>query len=82
MIAVLGRHPNFGSNMVQGALLSRNIHVPRDRIRQAIGRVDPAGTVCPICISLQARYAIHLVFCQANEGMLVILHTSGAWCSC
>ncbi|KAJ8048719.1 hypothetical protein HOLleu_01149 [Holothuria leucospilota] len=41
--AILGRHPNYGEKMVNGCLLSKNILIQRDRIRDAIRRVDPNG---------------------------------------
>ena len=36
-------HPNCGSKNLLGFLASRNITVPRERLRQSLQRVDPIG---------------------------------------
>ena len=36
-------HPNDGERMLIGYLRSRNIHIPRSRIRNSIHRIDPHG---------------------------------------
>ena len=39
------RHPHSGQNLIQGHLVSMNIHVQRHRIRSALHRVDPLGAL-------------------------------------
>lgn len=39
------RHPHSGQNLIQGLLLSMNVHVQRYRIRSALHRVDPLGAI-------------------------------------
>ena len=36
-------HPNCGSKNLAGFLTSRNIKVPRERLRQSLQRADPIG---------------------------------------
>ena len=36
-------HPNDGERILIGYLRSRNIHIPRSRIRNSIHRIDPHG---------------------------------------
>lgn len=40
---ILLQSPTHGEKMVSGALESKGICIPRERIRQAIRRVDPEG---------------------------------------
>ena len=39
------RHPHSGQNLIQGHLVSMNIHVQRHRIRSALHRVDSLGAL-------------------------------------
>lgn len=43
IVAVVGRHPNYGEKMIRGNLIANRINVSRDRIRESMKRVDPAG---------------------------------------
>ena len=39
------RHPHSGQSLIQGLLLSANVHVQRYRIRGALHRIDPLGAI-------------------------------------
>lgn len=43
VIAIVQQNPMHGEKMVSGALASKGVCVPRNRIRDAIRRVDPEG---------------------------------------
>ena len=48
-------HPNCGSKNLAGYLASRNIRVPRERLRQSLQRVDPVGVSVRRCRAIHRR---------------------------
>ena len=48
-------HPNCGSKNLLGFLASRNITVPRERLRQSLQRVDPIGVSVCRCRAVHRR---------------------------
>lgn len=67
---VVGRHPNYGQNMVRGSLAANNINVSRDRVSRSLKRVDPHGKCNFIsrmnsgCVS--DNRSLHDVFVNGN----------------
>ena len=54
-------HPNCGSKNLAGYLTSRNIRVPRQRLRQSLQRVDPVGIAERRCRAIHRRvYSVSL----------------------
>ena len=48
-------HPNCGSKTLAGYLASRNVKVPRERLRQSLQRVDPVGVSVRSCRAIHRR---------------------------
>ena len=63
-------YPNLGSKNLTGHLASRNIRVPRARIRDSLRRVDPLGVAARKCQSIQRR-----VYCVSRP--LALWHFDG-----
>ena len=43
LISIKRQHPSSGEVMIRGHLLSKNIHIQRDKIRQSLRRIDMDG---------------------------------------
>ena len=54
-------HPNCGSKNLAGYLASRNIRVPRQRLRRSLQRVDPEGIAERRCRAIHRRVFEHAV---------------------
>ena len=54
-------HPNCGSKNLAGYLASRNIRVPRQRLRRSLQRVDPEGIAERRCRAIYRRVFEHAV---------------------
>ena len=63
-------YPNLGSKSLAGHLASRNIKVPRARIRDSLWRVDPLGVAARKCQSIHRR-----VYCVSRP--LALWHFDG-----
>lgn len=63
-------NPNIGSKNLAGYLASRNIKVPRQRIRESLQRVDPLGVAARRCRSIHRR-----VYCVSRP--LALWHFDG-----
>ena len=63
-------YPNLGSKSLVGHLASRNIKVPRARIRDSLWRVDPLGVAARKCQSIY-----RLVYCVSRP--LALWHFDG-----
>ena len=48
-------YPNCGSKSLAGYLASRNVKVPRERLRQSLQRVDPVGESVRSCRAIHRR---------------------------
>ena len=57
-------HPNCGSKNLAGYLASRDIKVPRERLRQSLQRVDPVG--------VSVRYSSTCLFCDSSASAMAL----------
>lgn len=68
-------HPNCGSKNLAGFLASRNIKIPRERLRQSLQRVDPIGISVRRCRAVHRRvYSVSrplaLWYCDENHKLI------------